>query len=152
MNAFSFDFIKSEIPYYQEVILYYKITPCPSIFQKQQNGFNSQMKPCLQGSCFNFHNLDERRRPTFSEGNHEKLYNPFICPAMQTQGVCQEGDNCRFCHTANELDYHPAIYKTEACKGCLFDSNPRLCSRFHSDEVSRKVSHEKFLTRKPKDQ
>jgi len=146
-----FDFVKSENPYYQEVILYYKTNPCSSITPKSPNIFSSTQKSCSQYPCFSYHNQGERRRPVFDEKTHSLCYNSFICPAIQQDGICQDGDACKFCHNQNELDYHPLQYKTQPCNGCNYENNPKLCPRFHPDEISRAVLYERFQNKKAKE-
>lgn len=146
-----FDFVKSENPYYQEVILYYKTNPCSTITPKSPNMFPMQQKPCPHNPCFSYHNTEERRRPVFDEKTHNLCYNAFICPAIQKDGICENDDACKFCHNQNELQYHPLYYKTEPCNGCNYENNPKLCPRFHADELSRSVLLERFQNKKTKE-
>ena len=136
----SYQTIKSESPYYQEVVLYYKTNPCiGSSSQKPLKG-----KPlntnCAQSPCFQYHDLNERRRPVFDETTHGLLYQPVKCPYFGENGYCSQDDACKYSHTQNEISYHPLFYKTEPCMDCQFSKTPKLCPGYHSDETSRSTA------------
>uniref|UniRef100_A0A2C9JG51 C3H1-type domain-containing protein n=1 Tax=Biomphalaria glabrata TaxID=6526 RepID=A0A2C9JG51_BIOGL len=72
---------------------------------------------CRQGyACPQFHNTRDRRRSP-------KLfkYRSTPCPNVKhgdewgdpTQ--CESGDNCSYCHTRTEQQFHPEIYKSTKC-------------------------------------
>ncbi|XP_045211700.1 RING finger protein unkempt homolog isoform X1 [Mercenaria mercenaria] len=72
---------------------------------------------CRQGyACPHFHNARDRRRSP-------KLfkYRSTPCPNVKhgddwgdpTQ--CENGDNCGYCHTRTEQQFHPEIYKSTKC-------------------------------------
>jgi len=148
---YSFEAIKSESPYYQEVVLYYKVNPCPNAsFHKLQKP-KGLIQPCNQHPCFNHHDQEERRRPVFDEETHSLLYNPMWCDQIKENGVCVIGDECSFAHTENEVNYHPLYYKTEPCVTCEFANTPKLCPQYHSDEANRALILEKFRTKESRE-
>ncbi|CAK8676522.1 unnamed protein product [Clavelina lepadiformis] len=72
---------------------------------------------CRQGyACPQYHNTKDRRR------NPKKFkYRSSPCPTVK-QGddwkdpsCCEKGDNCLFCHTRTEQQFHPEIYKSTKC-------------------------------------
>ncbi|XP_039257937.2 RING finger protein unkempt homolog [Styela clava] len=76
---------------------------------------------CRQGyACPQFHNPKDRRR------NPKKYkYRSSPCPNVK-QGddwkdpsSCDKGDNCQFCHTRTEQQFHPEIYKSTKCHDML---------------------------------
>ena len=136
--------IKSELPYYQEILLFYKMNQCYQNHQRPIGdffpiNFNSGLQ-----TCFNYHGPEERRRPLFEEENLNSLYQPVKCPSLLETGECLNGDLCRYAHTQNEVNYHPLFYKTEPCSGCVYEKNTRFCPYFHPDELNRKVTIEKL--------
>ncbi|XP_052766376.1 putative E3 ubiquitin-protein ligase UNKL isoform X1 [Mya arenaria] len=72
---------------------------------------------CRQGyACPHFHNARDRRRsPKLAK------YRSTPCPNVKhgddwgdpTQ--CENGDNCGYCHTRTEQQFHPEIYKSTKC-------------------------------------
>ncbi|KAL3876957.1 hypothetical protein ACJMK2_034733 [Sinanodonta woodiana] len=72
---------------------------------------------CRQGyACPQFHNSRDRRRsPKLNK------YRSTPCPNVKhgddwgdpTQ--CENGDNCTYCHTRTEQQFHPEIYKSTKC-------------------------------------
>jgi hypothetical protein len=88
---------------------------------------------CISVNCFYYHNEFERRRL--------KQYENTLCPSVN-DGVrylhpdnCKEGEECKYCHTKNELRYHPLNYKKQVCKRvhCTYGS---VCSDIHINELS----------------
>lgn len=76
---------------------------------------------CRQGyACPFYHNSKDRRRPpaTFK-------YRSTPCPAAKTVDewldpeLCEQGDNCGYCHTRTEQQFHPEIYKSTKCNDML---------------------------------
>src|SRR4051794_14559033 len=106
--------IKQESPYYQEVILYYKVNACPNPHSHKQNMYNLANNS-EQQQCFHYHNNEERRRPVFSEKTLILVYKPAWCPILKNGGKCKDDETCIYSHTQNEIDYHPLYYKTISC-------------------------------------
>ena len=83
----------------------YRTLPCP------------KMKTCTNRNCLYYHTkLERRRNPT------QYSYINKLCPNVKN-GIkyldpsnCSEGELCRYCHTKNELNYHPSNYKVKLCK------------------------------------
>mmetsp|Transcript_5901 Transcript_5901/g.5135 ORF Transcript_5901/g.5135 Transcript_5901/m.5135 type:complete len:167 (+) Transcript_5901:92-592(+) len=146
----SHDFVKTENPYYQEVILYYKTTACPSSFKNPNQPNTSSEKKCQQQPCYNYHSLDEKRRPIFNDKTQTLTYQAIMCQNVEGQKNCPQSDNCGYCHNSNELNYHPAVYKTEPCSNCKYPQHPKLCPGVHSDETSRKILYERYQSKKAK--
>ncbi|RUS82073.1 hypothetical protein EGW08_010150 [Elysia chlorotica] len=72
---------------------------------------------CRQGyACPQFHNNRDRRRSP-------KLYKyrSTPCPNVKHSdewgdpAQCENGDNCSYCHTRTEQQFHPEIYKSTKC-------------------------------------
>uniref|UniRef100_K1PTD5 RING finger protein unkempt n=1 Tax=Magallana gigas TaxID=29159 RepID=K1PTD5_MAGGI len=72
---------------------------------------------CRQGyACPSFHNTRDRRRSP-----KKCKYRSTPCPNVKhgddwgdpTQ--CENGDNCAYCHTRTEQQFHPEIYKSTKC-------------------------------------
>jgi hypothetical protein len=76
---------------------------------------------CRQGfACPSYHNArDKRRNPQLFK------YRSTPCPNVK-QGddwlepsVCDNGDNCKYCHSRTEQQFHPEIYKTSKCNDMI---------------------------------
>lgn len=147
----SFDSIKSELPYYQEIILYYKTNPCQRNQQQKTSKTKIPSGQCDQNSCFNYHTFQERRRAVFLDKTYTLAYEPVWCSHLLERGICPNEDQCQYAHTQNEINYHPLYYKTEPCGGCAFIANPNMCCKYHLDEVSRSLILERCLTKKSKE-
>ncbi|CAF3778738.1 unnamed protein product, partial [Adineta steineri] len=72
---------------------------------------------CRQGyACPQYHNpRDRRRNPSIVKYKstpcpHVKQSDEWIDPT-----VCEAGDNCKYCHTRTEQQFHPEIYKSTKC-------------------------------------
>ncbi|CAF0743299.1 unnamed protein product [Adineta steineri] len=72
---------------------------------------------CRQGyACPQNHNpRDRRRNPSIYKYKstpcpHVKQSDEWIDPT-----VCEAGDNCKYCHTRTEQQFHPEIYKSTKC-------------------------------------
>ncbi len=72
---------------------------------------------CRQGfACPQYHNArDKRRNPQLFK------YRSTPCPNVK-QGenwlepsVCDDGDQCKYCHSRTEQQFHPEIYKSSHC-------------------------------------
>lgn len=76
---------------------------------------------CRQGyACPFYHNSKDRRRPPALF-----KYRSTPCPAAKTVDewldpeLCEAGDNCQYCHTRTEQQFHPEIYKSTKCNDML---------------------------------
>jgi hypothetical protein len=104
-------------------------------------------KGCAGGiECLYYHeNLFEKRR---SISMYKYINKPcetvFYGKAFHDPQKCKKGDMCQFCHTKNELYYHPDSYKKQKCirKPCKYG---KMCPDFHEEEkieVSRFIEEE----------
>jgi len=134
---YNLDIVKNEYPQHQEVILYYKTTPCPAL-KDFADGASPSAKLCFQANCYHYHRFDEMRRSVLDEETDSLLYDRIPCPSFSMGYQCMEESRCRYSHTQNELNYHPLYYKTEQCTNCAHPNNPKACPRYHEDEVNRK--------------
>ncbi|CAF0794828.1 unnamed protein product [Didymodactylos carnosus] len=72
---------------------------------------------CRQGyACPQYHNpRDRRRNPSIFK------YKSTPCPHVKQSDewmdstACESGDNCKYCHTRTEQQFHPEIYKSTKC-------------------------------------
>ncbi|XP_009872880.1 PREDICTED: putative E3 ubiquitin-protein ligase UNKL, partial [Apaloderma vittatum] len=72
---------------------------------------------CRQGyACPHYHNSRDRRR------NPRKFkYRSTPCPNVKhadewgEPSRCENGDNCQYCHSRTEQQFHPEIYKSSKC-------------------------------------
>ncbi|KAG2456116.1 UNK protein, partial [Polypterus senegalus] len=72
---------------------------------------------CRQGyACPHYHNSRDRRR------NPRKFkYRSTPCPSVKhgdewgEPSKCDSGDNCQYCHSRTEQQFHPEIYKSTKC-------------------------------------
>ncbi|VDM43476.1 unnamed protein product [Toxocara canis] len=76
---------------------------------------------CRQGyACPFFHNSKDRRRPPAIY-----KYRSTPCPAAKSVDEwlepeqCENGDDCGYCHTRTEQQFHPEIYKSTKCNDML---------------------------------
>merc|ERR1719284_1762704 len=83
---------------------------------------------CRQGyACPQFHNNKDRRRSP-----KKFKYRSTPCPAVKTADEwgdpanCDQGDNCQYCHTRTEQQFHPEIYKSTKCNDIV---NTSYCPR-----------------------
>lgn len=94
---------------------------------------------CRQGyACPQYHNAKDKRRPP------KKLkYRSTPCPNVKAgdewgdPANCEAGDNCAYCHTRTEQQFHPEIYKSTKCNDVLQTSYcPRgpFCAFAHGDK------------------
>lgn len=60
---------------------------------------------CSKIGCKKFHYLGEARRFIF-----DKDYSAVMCPRI-IEGECFYDEQCRSCHTYNELYYHLDVFK-----------------------------------------
>ena len=73
-------------------------------------------------SCVYAHNWQDFKRP------YSPWIQPISCPRwskesriVEYEQGCPQGFNCTFCHGWKELEYHPSVFKTVACKKCGVD-------------------------------
>ncbi|XP_014295441.1 RING finger protein unkempt isoform X2 [Microplitis demolitor] len=101
--------LMNEDPKWQDtnyVLSNYKTEPC-----------KRPPRLCRQGyACPQYHNSkDKRRSPRKSK------YRSTPCPNVKhgeewgEPGNCDQGDNCMYCHTRTEQQFHPEIYKSTKC-------------------------------------
>ncbi|XP_043349974.1 putative E3 ubiquitin-protein ligase UNKL isoform X9 [Dermochelys coriacea] len=72
---------------------------------------------CRQGyACPHYHNSRDRRR------NPRRFkYRSTPCPSVKhadewgEPSKCENGDNCQYCHSRTEQQFHPEIYKSTKC-------------------------------------
>jgi len=83
---------------------------------------------CRQGyACPQFHNNKDRRRSP-----RKYKYRSTPCPSVKSGDEwgdpvnCDAGDNCQYCHTRTEQQFHPEIYKSTKCNDI---QNTRYCPR-----------------------
>ncbi|VDK45881.1 unnamed protein product [Anisakis simplex] len=76
---------------------------------------------CRQGyACPFYHNSKDRRRPPALY-----KYRSTPCPAAKSVDEwlepeqCEQGDECGYCHTRTEQQFHPEIYKSTKCNDML---------------------------------
>jgi len=94
---------------------------------------------CRQGyACPQFHNnKDKRRTPKLFK------YRSTPCPSVKQADEwgdpsnCESGDNCHYCHTRTEQQFHPEIYKSTKCNDISVNGYcPRsiFCAFGHNDQ------------------
>ncbi|KAK6171094.1 hypothetical protein SNE40_019353 [Patella caerulea] len=88
------------------VLHYYKTEPC-----------KRPPRLCRQGyACPQYHNTRDRRR---SPKNNKYRSTP--CPNVKhgdewgDPSLCENNDNCAYCHTRTEQQFHTEIYKSTKC-------------------------------------
>lgn len=110
------------------VLANYKTEPC-----------KKPPRLCRQGyACPQFHNnKDKRRSPK------KFKYRSTPCPNVKSgdewgdPAACDSGDNCQYCHTRTEQQFHPEIYKSTKCNDIQNTSYcPRgaFCAFAHVDQ------------------
>ena len=72
-------------------------------------------------NCMDVHPGQTKRRPPKRLKNGRWNYKPFLCKARKD---CEFFPNCMFAHCAEEINYHPMVYKTKKCK---YDDNFGVC-------------------------
>jgi len=101
---------------------------------------------CRQGyACPQYHNSKDKRRTP-----RKFKYRSTPCPNVK-QGDewgdpanCEAGDNCSYCHTRTEQQFHPEIYKSTKCNDVLQTKYcPRgpFCAFAHGD-LEMQTRHE----------
>ena len=102
---------------YTKIINCFKTEPCRDPSHPRKPNYN----------CPYIHEEREKRRAPSTGG-----YRPKACPNVKKEnkyGVpsdCVEGNECTYCHTRVELQFHPEIYKTKSCKDMDYTG---YCSR-----------------------
>jgi len=99
------------------VLANYKTEPC-----------KKPPRLCRQGyACPQYHNNKDRRRSP-----KKFKYRSTPCPNVKTAdewgdpASCDSGDNCQYCHTRTEQQFHPEIYKSTKCNDI---QNTSYCPR-----------------------
>nr|NP_001262860.1 unkempt, isoform F [Drosophila melanogaster]AGB96240.1 unkempt, isoform F [Drosophila melanogaster] len=101
--------LMNEDPKWQDtnyVLANYKTEPC-----------KRPPRLCRQGyACPQYHNSKDKRRSP-----RKYKYRSTPCPNVKhgeewgEPGNCEAGDNCQYCHTRTEQQFHPEIYKSTKC-------------------------------------
>ncbi|XP_003425481.1 putative E3 ubiquitin-protein ligase UNKL isoform X1 [Nasonia vitripennis] len=101
--------LMNEDPKWQDttyVLSNYKTEPC-----------KRPPRLCRQGyACPQYHNSKDKRRSP-----RKYKYRSTPCPNVKhgeewgEPGNCDQGDNCVYCHTRTEQQFHPEIYKSTKC-------------------------------------
>ncbi|KAM8703857.1 hypothetical protein ACLKA7_008479 [Drosophila subpalustris] len=101
--------LMNEDPKWQDtnyVLANYKTEPC-----------KRPPRLCRQGyACPQYHNSKDKRRSP-----RKYKYRSTPCPNVKhgeewgEPGNCESGDNCQYCHTRTEQQFHPEIYKSTKC-------------------------------------
>jgi hypothetical protein len=124
------NFVLDDVRWHDQkfVLLYYKTELC-----------KKPPRSCRQGyACPYYHNERDRRR---SPRKHKYRSTP--CPHVKhgdewgEPSECDKGDNCSYCHTRTEQQFHPEIYKSTKCYDVLqTKSCPRgpFCAFAHREE------------------
>ncbi|XP_072167844.1 putative E3 ubiquitin-protein ligase UNKL isoform X1 [Diadema setosum] len=110
------------------VLANYKTEPC-----------NKPPRLCRQGyACPRFHNARDRRR------NPRKFkYRSTPCPNVKIgdewgdPSNCEQSDNCQYCHTRTDQQFHPEIYKSTKCNDMQqtgFCPRGPFCAFAHVDQ------------------
>lgn len=101
--------LMNEDPKWQDtnyVLANYKTEPC-----------KRPPRLCRQGyACPQYHNSKDKRRSP-----RKFKYRSTPCPNVKhgeewgEPDNCEAGDNCQYCHTRTEQQFHPEIYKSTKC-------------------------------------
>lgn len=101
--------LMNEDPKWQDtnyVLANYKTEPC-----------KRPPRLCRQGyACPQYHNSKDKRRSP-----RKYKYRSTPCPNVKhgeewgEPDNCEQGDNCQYCHTRTEQQFHPEIYKSTKC-------------------------------------
>lgn len=101
--------LMNEDPKWQDtnyVLANYKTEPC-----------KRPPRLCRQGyACPQYHNSKDKRRSP-----RKYKYRSTPCPNVKhgeewgEPANCESGDNCQYCHTRTEQQFHPEIYKSTKC-------------------------------------
>jgi len=108
---------------------------------------------CRQGyACPQYHNFRDRRR---APNVHKYRSTP--CPNVKhgdewgEPSICEDQDNCSYCHTRTEQQFHPEIYKSTKCHDMNTNNYcPRgqFCAFAHADiemSINRSMVDRTFL-------
>ncbi|CAG7819741.1 unnamed protein product [Allacma fusca] len=110
------------------VLINYKTEPCKRPPRLCQKGY----------ACPQYHNIRDRRR---SPKKHKYRSTP--CPNVKhgdewgEPTACEDGDDCPYCHTRTEQQFHPEIYKSSKCHDVFSNQYcPRgpFCAFAHADQ------------------
>uniref|UniRef100_A0A0K8SK27 C3H1-type domain-containing protein n=1 Tax=Lygus hesperus TaxID=30085 RepID=A0A0K8SK27_LYGHE len=100
----------NEDPRWQDapyVLLWYKTEQCKKLPRLCRQGF----------ACPQYHNSRDKRRSP-----RKYKYRTTPCPNVKLGDEwgeptnCENGDDCSYCHTRKEQQFHPEIYKSTKCK------------------------------------
>ena len=104
------------------------------------NPFTYKKKKCVFGKmcklnfCLNYHNLYEDRIRNFV------VYDNILCPKifeknkLKENPNCNEKDNCKFCHSIFEFNFHPKNYKKIKCENFNNCNKKIFCPFLHENE------------------
>ncbi len=103
----------------------------PFTYKKKKCPFG---KICKLNFCLNYHNLYEDRIRNFV------VYDNILCPKifeknkLKENPNCNEKDNCKFCHSIFEFNFHPKNYKKIKCENFNNCKNQIFCPFLHQNE------------------
>lgn len=130
--------LMNEDPKWQDtnfVLANYKTEPC-----------KRPPRLCRQGyACPQYHNSKDKRRSP-----RKFKYRSTPCPNVKhgeewgEPDNCEAGDNCQYCHTRTEQQFHPEIYKSTKCNDVQQQGYcPRsvFCAFAHVQREYHKVYH-----------
>ncbi len=105
-----------------DIVNTYKTVRCPN-------------PACADLHCQYYHNSLERRRADWRRYRPEMCSIVFVNNRYEPPSSCPRGDICEYCHTKNELYYHPQNYRKKLCtrQPCRYG---RLCPDIHPDSAS----------------
>ena len=101
-----------------------------------------QEDACLNPKCISYHNKLERRRVG--------VYKPIPCKSVyfdkcfHEPSICAKNDNCDYCHTKNELYYHPDNYKKSVCNRPTPCKYAEQCPDIHENTQKCSKCNEKI--------
>ncbi|XP_061387674.1 RING finger protein unkempt [Musca vetustissima] len=147
--------LMNEDPKWQDtnyVLANYKTEPC-----------KRPPRLCRQGyACPQYHNSKDKRRSP-----RKVKYRSTPCPNVKhgeewgEPSNCEAGDNCQYCHTRTEQQFHPEIYKSTKCNDvqqagycprsvfCAFAHVEPACSidEQRDNSLSASLANSSFITR-----
>eukprot|EP00916_Digyalum_oweni_P015738 GHVL01025805.1.p1 GENE.GHVL01025805.1~~GHVL01025805.1.p1 ORF type:complete len:228 (+),score=40.59 GHVL01025805.1:32-715(+) len=85
--------------------------------------------------CFDYHFEFQRRRSPVTQDGMLRYWD-VPCESAFSSSTCLFADQCIYCHTSEELQFHPARFRTRMCPN-VDCSNP-LCTFAHSQSELRK--------------
>jgi len=126
--------LKQEKDEHRKNICAYRTVKC---LMKHEDRIDGSGQANSQTLCFFYHSPSEVRRGPFLEGKIR--YTDEICEQIMDSGECSEGNECTYCHSDLELEYHPTQYKSKMCDR---GSHPLqdYCPHAHTEGELRDVS------------